>query len=162
MLGTTIINGFLNEALRERFPDLLALAVRVRLQDHRQRGPKVYALHAPEVECIGKGKARASYEFGCKVSVATSASKPKGGQFVLHARHCPVVLSTATLWGQWSPHWKRWTGIETRRIHVFKGYRGHNHAQRFASGPAARCAGLPRRSDARCTAAPPSSRSLGI
>ena len=37
-------------------------------QDHRQRGPKVYALHAPEVECIGKGKARTPYEFGCKVS----------------------------------------------------------------------------------------------
>jgi hypothetical protein len=45
---------------------LLALAVRVRFQDHRRRGPKVYALHAPEVECIGKGKARAPYEFGCK------------------------------------------------------------------------------------------------
>jgi IS5 family transposase len=55
-----------NEALEGRFADLLALAVRVRFQDHRQRGPKVYALHAPEVECIGKGKARAPYEFGCK------------------------------------------------------------------------------------------------
>ena len=48
-----------NEALEERFASLLALAVRVRLQDHRQRGRKIYALHAPEVECIGKGKARA-------------------------------------------------------------------------------------------------------
>src|SRR5262249_33351973 len=75
-----------NEALRERFADLLALAVRVRLQDHRQRGRKVYALHTPEVECIGKGKARTPYEFGCKVSVATPATKPKGGQFVLHAK----------------------------------------------------------------------------
>ena len=75
-----------NEALEERFADWLALAVRVRFQDHRQRGPKVYALHAPEVECIGKGKARAPYEFGCKVSVATPATKPKGGQFVLHAK----------------------------------------------------------------------------
>jgi IS5 family transposase len=46
------------EALKERFADLLALAHRVRFQDHRQRGHKVYALHAPEVECIGKGKAR--------------------------------------------------------------------------------------------------------
>ena len=45
-----------------------------------------YALHAPEVECIGKGKARAPYEFGCKVSVATPATKPRGGQFVLHAK----------------------------------------------------------------------------
>ena len=65
-----------NEALRERVADWLALAARVRFQDHRRRGRKVYALHAPEVECIGKGKARAPYEFGCKVSVATPATKP--------------------------------------------------------------------------------------
>ena len=51
-----------NETLRQRFTDLLALAHRVRFQDHRQRGPKIYALHAPEIECIGKGKARAPYE----------------------------------------------------------------------------------------------------
>jgi transposase, IS5 family len=31
---------------------------------------KLYALHAPEVECIGKGKARKPYEFGVKVSLA--------------------------------------------------------------------------------------------
>jgi transposase, IS5 family len=35
-----------NDALTERFADLLALAHRVRFQDHRQRGPKVYSLHA--------------------------------------------------------------------------------------------------------------------
>ena len=33
-----------NEALRERFADLLALAYRVRFQDHRQRGPKVVGI----------------------------------------------------------------------------------------------------------------------
>ena len=63
------------EALQERFADLLALAVRVRLQDHRQRGRKIYALHAPEVECIGKGKARAPYEFGCKVVPVRGGAK---------------------------------------------------------------------------------------
>src|SRR6266446_10641259 len=47
---------------------------------------KIDCLHAPEVECIGKGKARAPYEFGCKVSVATPVTSPKGGQFVLHAK----------------------------------------------------------------------------
>jgi len=26
----------------------------VRHQDQRKRGPKLYSLHAPEVECIGK------------------------------------------------------------------------------------------------------------
>jgi IS5 family transposase len=32
----------------------------------------LYALHAPEVECISKGKARTPYEFGVKVTVATT------------------------------------------------------------------------------------------
>ena len=36
---------------------------------------KLYALHAPEVECIAKGKARTPYEFGVKVSVAVTASE---------------------------------------------------------------------------------------
>ena len=48
--------------------------------DRGQRGPKVYALHAPEVECIGKGIARMPYEFGCKVSIATPATSSRGGQ----------------------------------------------------------------------------------
>src|SRR3546814_81384 len=71
-----------NAALEAKFASLLSLAIRVRDQDHRRRGRKVYALHAPEVECIGKGKARAPYEFGCKVSLATPVTQPKGGQFV--------------------------------------------------------------------------------
>lgn len=72
--------------IARRNTPLLALAVRVRFQEARQRGPKVYSLHAPEVECIGKGKPRAPYEFGCKVSLVTPATRPKGGQFVLHAK----------------------------------------------------------------------------
>lgn len=72
--------------LAARFAPLLGLARQVRSQDQHQRGPKVYALHAPMVECIGKGKARAPYEFGCKVSIATPVTSPKGGQFVLHAK----------------------------------------------------------------------------
>jgi len=59
-------------AWRNRFGPLLDLALRVRHQEQRQRGPKVYSLHAPEVECIGRGKARAPYEFGCKVSIGAA------------------------------------------------------------------------------------------
>ncbi len=33
---------------------------------------KLYALHAPEVESISKGKARTPYEFGVRVTVATT------------------------------------------------------------------------------------------
>src|ERR1700675_1311322 len=75
-----------NTVLEDRFGPLLDLALRVRHQEQRQRGPKVYSLHAPEVECIGRGKARAPYEFGCKVSIATPVTAPRGGQFVLHAK----------------------------------------------------------------------------
>jgi hypothetical protein len=39
----------------------------------------------PEVECIGKGKARAPYEFGVKASIVTTNARAPGGQFVLHA-----------------------------------------------------------------------------
>ena len=31
-----------------------------------------HSLHAPEVECIAKGKADKPYEFGCKVSITTT------------------------------------------------------------------------------------------
>lgn len=62
--------------LQARFNPLLDLAVKVSSQDRRQRGPKVYALPAPEVECTGKGNARAPYELGCKVSVATPVTSP--------------------------------------------------------------------------------------
>lgn len=34
-----------------------------------------YALHAPEAECIAKGKVRTPYEFGVKVSVAVTAKE---------------------------------------------------------------------------------------
>src|SRR5918993_1270520 len=50
---------------------------------------KVYSLHAPEVECIGKGKAHRPYEFGVKVSVATPLHSCKGGQFVAHVQALP-------------------------------------------------------------------------
>ncbi|MCK1755936.1 IS5/IS1182 family transposase, partial [Bradyrhizobium sp. 137] len=41
---------------------MLARARRVLEQKQHRRGPKVYSLHAPEVECIGKGKAHRPYE----------------------------------------------------------------------------------------------------
>jgi transposase, IS5 family len=45
------------QTLREAFTRPLYLAERVLSQDRRQRGRKIYSLHAPEVACIGKGKA---------------------------------------------------------------------------------------------------------
>jgi IS5 family transposase len=118
-------------ALRARFAPLLELASRVRRQDHRRRGPKVYSLHAPETECIGKGKARSPYEFGCKVSVTTPVTKPQGGQFVLHAKALHGNPFDGHTLKSTVAETEKLTGVEVARIHVDKGYRGHNHPNKF-------------------------------
>jgi IS5 family transposase len=118
-------------ALEDCFGPLLDLAHRVRHQEQRQRGPKVYSLHAPEVECIGKGKARAPYEFGCKVSIATPATAPKGGQFVLHAKALHGNPYDGHTLGPVIADLEKLTGVAARRIHGDKGYRGHNYPDRF-------------------------------
>jgi transposase, IS5 family len=50
---------------------LLQRAERIRTQ-HRHDKNKLYELHAPAVECIGKGKARKPYQFGVKVALAVT------------------------------------------------------------------------------------------
>lgn len=55
-------------------PRVDSILARVRrLLDQKPKDKnKLYSLHAPEVECIAKGKARQPYEFGVKVTVATT------------------------------------------------------------------------------------------
>jgi len=55
---------------------------------------KLYAMHAPEAECIGKGKARKPYEFGVKVGIAVTATKG----LIVSARSFRVIPTTATRW----------------------------------------------------------------
>jgi IS5 family transposase len=120
-----------NDALETRFAPLLDLALKVMFQDQRRRGRKVYALHAPEVECIGKGKARSPYEFGCKVSLATPVTQPKGGQFVLHAQALHGNPFDGHTLGPVVADLEKLTGVEVKRIHVDKGYRGHTYPNKF-------------------------------
>lgn len=159
-----------DQVLEALFIPLLSLASQVRHQDRHQRGPKIYALHAPEVECIGKGKARTPYEFGCKVSVATPVTSPKGGQFVLHAKALHGNPYDGHTLGPIIADLERLTGVETRRIHVDKSLpprrRGAIAATTIptgsGSGSPGRSAGSRHPSGARCAAEPPSSRSSAI
>jgi transposase, IS5 family len=91
----------------------------------------IYSLHAPEVECIGKGKAHKPYEFGVKVSVATTLQRAPGGQFVLNAKAlpgrpydghtlAPVIAAIEAI-----------TGVELKRIIADAGYRGGNAPQPY-------------------------------
>jgi IS5 family transposase len=125
------------EHVEAAFEAPLSRASQIRSQQQRQRGWKLYSFHAPEVECIGKGKASAPYEFGVKVSIVTTNARAPGGQFVLHAKALPgnpydghtlrtVIEDTQNL-----------TGRQVERVYVDKGYRGHDapHPRRvFISG----------------------------
>ena len=90
---------------------------------------KLYALHAPEVECIGKGKARTRYELGVKTSIATTNERTKGGQFVLGIMALPgAPYDGHTLAGQIDQVAKL-TGTAVKRAYVDRGYRGHKIAR---------------------------------
>jgi IS5 family transposase len=51
--------------------ELIGRTKRILAQKPKDKN-KLYALHAPEVECLAKGKARTPYEFGVKVSITTT------------------------------------------------------------------------------------------
>jgi len=105
---------------------MLARARRVLEQKQHQRGPKVYSLHAPEVECIGKGKAHRPYEFGVKVSVATTLVHAKGGQFVTHVKALPGNPYDGHTLATVIPEMEALIGNIIERLFTDRGYRGHN------------------------------------
>ncbi len=115
-----------NDALQQVFATELSLARRVRDQDYRQRGPKVYSLHAPEVECIGKGKAHRPYEFGVKVSVVTTLHRSRGGQFVAHLAALPGNPYDGHTLATVIPAMQALIGNTFDRAIADAGYRGHN------------------------------------
>jgi len=59
----------LSQVGRERWKEKLEIFHQV-LGQTRHSKNKVYAVHAPEVACIAKGKAHPKYEYGSKVSIA--------------------------------------------------------------------------------------------
>jgi len=61
-------------SLRERILEKLVLVSHL-LQQEPKGGDKIYSLHEPGVDCISKGKAHKRYEFGTKVSIATTLAE---------------------------------------------------------------------------------------
>lgn len=111
--------------LAPHFSRPLALVRRL-LAQRRSDTNKLYALHAPEVACIAKGKAHRRYEFGAKVSLA--ATNREG-----------LVVGTLALAGNpYDGHTlqaaldqaERITGVAVARCYVDRGYRGHNAPER--------------------------------
>ncbi len=103
---------------------LLALAERIYTQQKKSKN-KVYSVHAPEVECIAKGKIHKKYEFGCKVGVVSTSKKnwivgveayhgnPYDGHTLARA------ISQATRLSGWTP----------KEAFCDKGYQGHDRLE---------------------------------
>ena len=101
---------------------LLERAERI-LRQQRHGSGKLYSVHAPEVECIAKGKAHKPYEFGCKVAVVTT-SKSNWVVGISAAHENPY--DGATL----SPALKqveRVTAVRPQEAFVDRGFKGARH-----------------------------------
>jgi IS5 family transposase len=102
--------------------ELLALAKKLHRQKRGDKG-KLYSVHAPEVECISKGKAHKRYEFGSKVALAVAskggwvlaAHSLEGNPYDGHTLQESMdrIISTA--------------GVEPEHVYVDMGYRGHDY-----------------------------------
>ena len=99
--------------------ELLSVAERIYNQ-HRTDTNKVYSVHAPEVECISKGKVHKKYEFGCKVAMATTS---RGNWVVgidaVHDNPYDGHTLKSTI-----EQIKRVVGIQPSNAYCDKGYRG--------------------------------------
>ena len=107
----------------EAWPQSLALARRI-FQQQRGEPDRIYSVHAPETQCIAKGKLRKPYEFGHKVGLVTTAK----GQFVVGA----VAFSQRPFDGHTLAasvqQVERMMGQVIRgEIYVDRGYRGHDY-----------------------------------
>jgi IS5 family transposase len=101
---------------------LLEQSIRLQQQSLNSKD-KLYSIHAPEVECISKGKAHKRYEFGCKVSLATSSRD----NWILgiqthHGNPYDGHTLKATI-----EQVERLTGGSVENAYVDLGYRGHDY-----------------------------------
>lgn len=112
-----------DRVLEKIFKHWLAMADRLLAQKPGDK-KKLYSIHAPEVECISKGKTRKKYEFGNKASIASTS---KEGVVVaalgVHGNPYDGHTLTPTL-----EQAKRILGqVVDGHVHVDLGYRGHGY-----------------------------------
>lgn len=106
-----------------RLTSLLEIARRIHAQQRHDKG-KVYSVHAPEVECIAKGKAHKPYEFGVKVGVVSTSKE----SFVVGMQALPGNPYDGHTLKASLAQTQRLTGMMPREAYVDRGYRGHDIA----------------------------------
>ena len=111
------------EQEHSRLTRLLQIARRIHTQQRHDKG-KVYSVHAPEVECIAKGKAHKPYEFGVKVGVVATSRE----SFVIGMQALPGNPYDGHTLKASLAQTQRLTGVILREAYVDRGYRGHGIA----------------------------------
>lgn len=98
-------------------------------RQQKQDQNKIYSVHAPEVECIAKGKVHKRYEFGCKVSVvATSKQGWIVGIDAVHGNPYDGHTLKAAI-----DQMERLAGARPKEIFADRGYRGAEHHPKDAT-----------------------------
>jgi IS5 family transposase len=110
-----------DEVQSAKAASLLARVKRVLEQKPKDKN-KLYSLHAPEVECISKGKSRQPYEFGVKVTVATTHKEG----LVVGIRSLPGNPYDGHTLPEAIEQVSILTGQKPKAVFVDKGYRGVN------------------------------------
>jgi transposase, IS5 family len=103
-----------------KLTELLQRANRLLGQQRTDR-EKLYSVHAPEVECLAKGKVQKRYEFGCKVSVASTSR----GNWIVGARALHGNPYDGDTLGSALQKVERLSGQKPQMAFVDLGYRGH-------------------------------------
>ena len=111
-----------SESKDEELIEKLALAERL-LNQNKDSKNKLYSIHAPEVECISKGKAHKRYEFGNKVSMVTTS---KSSWIVAIGAHHGNPYDGHTLKAAIEKA-EEMTNWKAKNVIVDLGYRGHDY-----------------------------------
>lgn len=90
------------------------------LKQQRHDKNKLYSFHAPETECIGKGKVHKKYEFGVKVGITVTNKS----NFVLGARSFPGTPYDGHTLASCLEQAEILSGIRAKEVFVDLGYRG--------------------------------------
>jgi IS5 family transposase len=81
----TTLSQAVQDALGVSIDKAKRLIDQSRSKKTQDKQPKLYSWHAPQVECISKGKSRNPYEFGVKVGIASTLQ----GNLIVGARSFP-------------------------------------------------------------------------
>lgn len=106
------------------FAEELGKAERLPAQERDSKN-KLYSLHAPEVECISKGKAHKRYEFGVKAAIATTNKS----NFVVGGTALPGNPYDGHTLVRSLDQVRRLTGRPVLEAYVDRGYRGHGEKE---------------------------------